>query len=778
MSAQLENASMTTSHRSNGARLVSADQRALPLRGTALYVTARGGVARVVLKQRFYNSYDVPLSVSYQVPLPQEAAVCGFAFEVAGRRVVGEVDTKEAARERFEDAILSGHTAALLEQDRSSLFEQAVGNVPAHTELVCELVVDQKLLWLADLGGWEWRFPTVVAPRYLGAEGQVADAERVSVEVLDGPLDARADVDLVIGDTLVGVPSSPTHALAAAGHEVRLRGAPLDRDLVFRWAVATHTTGVSLSSGRRAHDELSHGLITVVPPTIQARGDAVPRDLILLIDTSGSMGGEPLTQAQRVLTALVHSLSDRDQLEMIEFSSSARRWNRTAAPATDANRRKAAAWIAGLRASGATDMHTGILAALAPLRDEAQRQIVVITDGLIGFEWQIVGEILERLPRGSRVHTLGVGHGVNRSLTGPAARAGGGVELICAPGEDAEPIAQRLLARTNAPLVVDLALSGTALVQEAPARLPDLFGGAPALVSVSLRPEGGSLMVRGRTAIGSFEHTLFVPAHEPGTGEERMAGLWAREHVEDLEAQRAASTERAPLDAAIERIGLAYQIATRMTSWVAVSDQPDVDPTEPTRQVRMPHALAAGLSAEGVGLRAAAPLGSQMRTQAIDFSDYTPAPAAPRMTRTRAGSARFKTRSAFERPMAEAGEADDFFMSMDEGSEPMSLAAPAGPDRGEPVTRWRGRIRRLRGRTLIVEIDVPVSMVWTRGKLVTLVWPDGTRVEATISRLRSTRSGQLKAGQSVRLVVKLPSELASAPAMLFLQADDIEVELS
>src|SRR6185312_13456569 len=133
-------------NQSTGGRLVTVDGRTLPLRGTSVRAEAKNGVARVVVEQRFVNAFDEPLAVTYTMPLPADGAVSGYAFTIGERRVVGEVDRRQAARERFEEAIASGHTAALVEQERASLFTQELGNVPARAEIVAELVVDQKLV--------------------------------------------------------------------------------------------------------------------------------------------------------------------------------------------------------------------------------------------------------------------------------------------------------------------------------------------------------------------------------------------------------------------------------------------------------------------------------------------------------------------------------------------------------------------------------------------------------------------------------------------------------
>src|SRR5688500_685083 len=196
---------------SAGGRLVAPDGRELPLRSTTLRSEARAGLARTVVEQHFINPEREALSVSYKLPLPADGAVSGFAFELAGERVVGKIETRGFAREQYEEALFEGRTAALLEEERSSLFSQEVGNIPAGGELRIEVVVDHPLKWLAE-GSWQWRFPTVVAPRYLGAPGSVVDAERLEVDIASTPLSVHARLELEIRDTLAeeGKPTSPS----------------------------------------------------------------------------------------------------------------------------------------------------------------------------------------------------------------------------------------------------------------------------------------------------------------------------------------------------------------------------------------------------------------------------------------------------------------------------------------------------------------------------------------------------------------------------------------
>jgi Ca-activated chloride channel family protein len=776
-------------HESSGGRLVAADGKTLPLKSAALRADARGGLARSTLIQRFANPHSEPLAVTYTLPLPADGAVSGFAFEVAGKRIVGEIDRKAVARERFERAIVEGRTAAILDHERSSIFTQELGNVPPGAEVLCEIVVDHPLVWRVE-GCWEWRFPTVVAPRYLGAAGRVPDAPRITVDVADAPLPILATFSLRIRDRFVGSarPESPSHRIVARDGDVDTtvelsdeKGAALDRDVVVRWAVALPKVGVGLDVARLAtgkHGDAAFGLVTIVPPSPANALPKVPRDLIVLLDTSGSMSGEPLDQARRVVLALVDTLDDADSLEMIEFSSAPRRWKRGAVKASAKARKEALDWLARLSAGGGTEMRSGILEALSPLSRESQRQVVLVTDGLIGSETEVVGTLLDKLPPGVRFHTVGVGSGVNRSLTSPAARAGRGLEVIIGIGEDPERAAAALVARTATPQVVDLQISGSAVEESAPERAPDLFTGAPTRISVRLKADGGELIARGRTANGEWVERIQVPPTAAASGNGALPALFAREQVEDLEARVAAGGEAKELDARIERLGIDFQISTRLTSWVAVTKDVTVDPQAPTRHERVPQMLPYGMSVEGLGLRGgmpppmAAPAG--MFHAASAAAPMKKEKAAFGMTRQRLTLAGKGGGAPPAPPKSPARDMkDDLSASLDELGEqeeeaPADLSKLIAPR--EPIAKPAPR-RTLAGKRLhlqkghwVFTFQLDAAAAWDPSQRVTVQFADGSGAQVEIDATQSTRGGMLEAGIVVRVAVHVsgavePSEL-------------------
>jgi Ca-activated chloride channel family protein len=757
----------------------------LPLTHVDIQVCAVAGIARVECVQRFRNDSDLPLRVTYSLPLPADAAVSSFEFQVGERRIVGEVDRREAARERFEEALIEGKTAALLEQERSSLFTQELGNIPPRAEIVAKVTLDQPLPWTLD-AGWEWRFPTTVLPRFLGEPERVADASRVAQVMLEGPGSPRATLCFETSDVGVGRRLSASHPVNVREHGSGLRcelaensGVPLDRDLVVRFRPEAPAVGARLSAGefRSRGDgvEECFGLLQLVPP--ERALPSVARDAIVLLDTSGSMSGQPLDQARRVVLAFLDTLRDGDSLELIEFSNAARRWRKSAAPATRENLADARKWLAALRADGGTEMTSALEEALTPLRADAQRQVVLVTDGAIGFEQEVLAMLCTKLPVGSRLHTVGVGSAVNRSLTQPAARAGRGVEVLVSLDDDVERAAKRLVARTEAPALVDLTLEGDALVEHAPARLPDLFRAAPVGLAVKLKREG-KVRVRGRLATGEWwQDEVEVGTLDDATG--RVAAtLFARERIEDLELDVAAGADASKNEARIEAVALAFQIASRKTSWVAVNEEPGVDPGAPTRRVRMPHALPHGVSVEGLGLRAP----GMLRSRGMLRLSFGSAPARGRAPAPRAPAAAAppaQARSSSSAPPSKLDRVAEFFgLKRDRSTPPQS--SPEQHTWGEPAAATRelvGKLTLRKQRAIVVEVELgDFEFTFELPSKVKLGYKDGTMLDAEFVAAKSTRPGPLSRGSTLRLWLATEVDLPSAP-LLWVRVEHPDFEL-
>lgn len=665
---------------SSGAELVTSDGRVLALVSAHLRGEAQGGIARLVLEQRFENPFDEILKVTYRMPLPADGAISGYEFAIGERVVKGVIDKKRQARERFERALVEGRTAALLEQERADIFTQQIGNIPPHAAIVARITVDQRLVWLPE-GEWELRFPTVIGPRYIGSADTAEDVRATHVKVTDRPLSATIQIELAIRDTIVAgaMPSSPSHALTRRpdGIVELHAGSRLDRDIVVRWPVANAAPGLSLAAARPDSGDDAYALLTIVPPAMEAKPVAVPRDLIVLLDTSGSMSGGPLDKAKQVVAMLIDSLDEHDRLELIEFSNRPRRYRDEPVLATGRAKQAAIEWVRSRVASGGTEMRAGVIEALATLRVGAQRQVVVVTDGYVGGERQILEALHRRLPASCRLHVLGVGSAVNRSIASALARAGRGTEVIVGLDEDAERGAKRLLDRTKSPILTNVEISGSAVLRHAPAKVPDVFAGSPLVCALAIRPEGGEILVRGQLARDTWEQRITVAPLSPGEGNGAIVQLYGRERVADVEANAMFES----VDGEIEDLGLAFQIATRLTSWVAIDEvRCEIGST---REQVIPQELPYGTTASAFGLRAGAPaMSTRARVRGATFTQ------APKEIAREEGAAGYGPPAAAPmRPLAELARAGQVFESEEPTGEIAYAAAP-GPSlsaREEPA---------------------------------------------------------------------------------------------
>ena len=620
--------------------LVAVDGRTYPLKSAAISARAGAGVAAATLVQEFENPYAEPLEAIYTLPLPADGVVVGYAIQVGERRIVGEIEVREKASHRYAEALAAGRTAGLLQQERADTFTQHVGNIPAGVAVRVELQVVQPLAFVRADGAapeWEWRFPTVVGPRYLGVEGRIPDAGQLEPpRAAHGGTPARVTLALEIADGPAEeiAPHSPSHALReadVAGSALAASATPspatltladaahLDRDLIVRWKAAAAEPGVRLAAGPGLPgDPGRYAVLTITPPA--APRVRVPRSLAILIDASGSMSGRPIEHARAVTIALLDGLGTGDRFEITAFASQPTRLTAGLVEATPEAVAAARGRVCQLSAGGGTEMLRAIEQALAPTGADEQRQVVLLTDGEVGFESEVVGKVLRDLPAASRVHVVGVGSAPNRTLTRGLSRAGRGLELLIPLADDPAGAAARLRAATEAPVLVNVVASGSAVVGVAPERACDVYAGRPLTLLLELRAEGGTVELSGTQAgaVEPWRWSAAVPdagAADPAATAAAASAhaataipagaLHGRERIEDLEMRLAAagsgSSEVRGLEDEIEAAGLRHRIVSRRTSMVAISEEPTVDPQAPRRRVRLAVELPEEVSAEGTG---------------------------------------------------------------------------------------------------------------------------------------------------------------------------------
>lgn len=607
-------------------KAVAAPRLAQTVRLDIAGVVARGTVAQV-----FRNDSPHWVEGEYRFPLPDGAAVDDLTIRVADRVVAGEIQPREEAKQTYETAKREGRTAALLDENRPNLFSLKLANIAPGEAIAVELGFQASVT--RDGDAFSFKMPLVAAPRYLpemnlaaidhpalraAIAKQLEDAERLGFPIdlsrqsnptaLEVALDAGADLATL---------ESPSHDLVVSrdGEKyrigLRLGAEPADRDMVLRWQTEREAMpGAALFHERIG--ETDYLLAMIRPPEAEAaRAVARPRDVTFVIDSSGSMYGEAMNAAQLALAEAIVGLTPADRFDVIDFDDDYQALFGSTRPAERAAKEAAIRFAARLEADGGTEMRGPLRAALATGTDgEALRQIVFLTDGLVGNEDELFGMIGANL-RDARLFTVGLGPAPNGWFMRKAAELGAGQNLSIATVAEAGPRMKAFYEEISVPVVTDLMLDTSGEAEVYPARLPDLYGARALLVPVAIENWDGRLSLSGTLDGKPWTVTLTESDLRPAAG---IAKLWAERKVEDLmDSIRRGEVTEDEGRAAVLEVALPHKIATRYTSFVAVDREvrrPEDAPSErgvvPNNQPQgMNAAMVAGpAGADGWMLRA------------------------------------------------------------------------------------------------------------------------------------------------------------------------------
>jgi Ca-activated chloride channel family protein len=613
-----------------GLGALSTDRGNLPLDSVDVHASITGLAAGVEVVQGFRNPFDVPLEATYIFPLPDRAAVTALRMEADDRVIEGTLKERGQARQDYSAAIAAGKRAALAEEDRPDVFTMQMGNILPGERVTIRLALTQPLPHESSSTA-TFRFPLVVAPRYIpgaplddAAAGAgvaedteaVPDASRISPPVLlpGFPNPVRLAISADIDPS--GLPLTEIHsALHVVTEEsdgdrttVRLRpGERLDRDFILRLGFAPQESAALSLVPDENGDEGTFSL-TVLPS-----GDARPRprDVVLILDRSGSMHGWKMVAARRAAARIVDTLRDEDRFAVLSFDTVVERprdLGSGLAPGTDRNRFRAVEHLAALDARGGTEMLTPLDEACRLVAgSESDRVVVLITDGQVGNEDQILAHLAPRL-QGVRVHTVGIDRAVNAGFLNRLAAIGQGRCELVESEDRLDEAMDQIHHRIGAPVATGLSLraEGLEIVPDsvAPARLGALFPGVPLVIAGRFRgAPTGSVTVQGTASDGTTWRQ-----QAPGTLARNPAAtaIWARAHLRDLE-DRYTVGGPPELEQRIVETSLRFGVLCRFTAFVAVDSRVVTDSSAP-HQVVQPVEVPDGWAAPAPSYGAASPL--------------------------------------------------------------------------------------------------------------------------------------------------------------------------
>lgn len=589
-----------------------------PRLGSDFDIAVSGPTARGRLTQHFVNPTEGWVEAVYVFPLPETAAVDTMKMVIGQRIIVGRIAERKQAKIIYEKAKRAGKKASLIEQERPNIFTQSVANIGPGESIVIQLEYQQTVKQSEK--EFSLRVPLVVAPRYnpkpivqtvdftsrdgagegvgnesgwVDALDPVPDRDRISPPVLDPSehapvnpvtLKIRLEAGFELGEVKSHHHAIESEQTGKGGRIITLAtgAVPANRDFELTWSgKSSKTPAVGLFHEKVGEDD--YVLAFVTPPVeasdaAQDTAGAKPRrEVVFVIDTSGSMGGTSIVQARESLLFGLKRLGPDDRFNVIEFNSQFSSLFPDTVEASAANVGQAERFVGGLQANGGTEMLQPMLAALkdsGAADGSFLRQVVFLTDGAIGNERQLFEAIGSNRGR-SRVFMVGIGSAPNSHVMNRAAEIGRGTFTHIGSQAQVGERMRGLFAKLENPVVTGLQAkfageSGQADVT--PGQLSDLYKGEPLVVVAKVNGLAGAMEIDGMIGNQPWQVSLPLKGAAPAPG---ISKIWARRKIADAEVDLLLGrVGREDADARILELALGHSLVSRLTSLVAVDDTP------------------------------------------------------------------------------------------------------------------------------------------------------------------------------------------------------------
>jgi len=623
--------------------IINGKKLSFPSLKTDINVGIKGDLATVKVTQTFNNSMDIPINATYLFPLNKDSAVYGMTMYVGDEIIEAKINKIEKAKKIFKKAKKEGKSAALLVQHRPNMFTHNIANLMPDLPIKVELKYVQTIPRVD--GDYELLVPLVVGPRY-----QPSDSGK-SPEIIDdgvniGSQEIRSDRQfgkweieklpqypsvrgLNIPDTInkervsinikldSSVPIlhaySKTHKLNIEGEKsykniTLAKGRVIDNsDFVFRY----NLSGVSTQSGFLTHRDERGGFFSMLiePPINPEKNDITPREMVFVLDTSGSMSGMPIAASKVFMKHALNNLRETDYFRIIQFSSNAKEYTSSPVIANLANIKAAIEYVNSMYASGGTEMNYAIDQAFSmkPMKNTL-RLVTFLTDGYIGNEASILGRANEKIGD-ARIYVFGIGSSVNRYLISEMARVGRGFARIIDPTEDPKEAAQDLAKRIQSPVLTDISVDwGDINVKDViPERIPDLFTGD------SIRIQGkfigsGSKIITVNGLVNGRGASIPMKVKLDDSKGEAIPLIWARQKIAEYMRKLTKVNRNSDkinynkIKQKITQLGLEYSLVTKWTSFVAVSNMIYNKKPESAKSSQVPLPKVKGVTSKAYGV--------------------------------------------------------------------------------------------------------------------------------------------------------------------------------
>jgi len=592
-------------------------QLPFPLKHTEVKANIAGNLSRVEVIQQFENPFEDPLEATYVFPLPDEAAVDEMEIKIGDRLIKGNIKKRQEAQQIYQQAKQEGRTAGLLEQQRDNVFTQSLANIKPGERIDVIIRYTDSLKF--EGGDYEFVFPMVVGPRYIpgtpldaaGNTDQVPDAAKITPPVVPPGTRSAHDIAVTV-EINAGMPVSQVYSnshkirTATNGETITVQLGEEDtipnNDFILRYRVAGDTTKATILT--QTDSRGGHFALYLIPALKYRTDEIVPKDVVFLMDTSGSQRGAPLLQSQKLMRRFINGLNPDDTFTIIDFATTTTRLSEEPLPNTEKNRARALRYINSLNAGGGTQMLNGIREVLKfPSSSGGRlRSIVMLTDGYIGNEKAVLAEVQSKLKPGNRLYGFGVGSSVNRFLIDRLAEVGRGIARVVRHDEPIDEVTEKFFQQINNPVLTQIEVQwkgGGKSPDIYPQRVPDLFAEQPlVLFGRKENAAAGELQITGIAAGGETYQQKFKIDFAEG-GNVAVAQLWGRQRIKDLTNQMFDYEKKSKVEAVTDT-ALTYQLLSEYTAFVAVSEEVRVEPGGKRVSVEVPVEMPEGVSYEGI----------------------------------------------------------------------------------------------------------------------------------------------------------------------------------
>jgi len=591
--------------------VTNMENTVLPLKYTEVKADITGMLADVKVTQKFQNELSENIEAVYMFPLSSGSAVQEFEIVIGERVIKSVVKERKEARRTYEKAKQAGKKAGLLEQERPDIFTVSVANIEPGQDILVNIRYYETIKY--EDTEYEFVFPMAITPRYAGKDSKGVPESlegKISPPILPPAKDGGREVKIFI-NLDAGFPtgeiSSPTHSISVREKDggkkeiefAKEKEIP-NKDFVMKYA----STGEKMERALAFYREEGKAgtfMLHLTPKMDYGPEEMVKREMIFVLDRSGSMGGEPIKQAKSALKDCLRTLRGGDFFSVITFDDTLECFSEKSLEFNEENLEKADRFIDDIDARGGTEILSALKKAFQmPETKDCLRQIVFLTDGAVWGEEESLKEINKNLGK-SRVFTFGIGPCVNRYFLSKLALLGRGTCYFITDVRQIKEEIEAFSKQVSCPILSDLALEmeDANIFDIYPDPVPDVYFGQ-VLCLLGRFHSSGKVKGRltGRTGQGNFEEEFTVELPEKENTHPVIETIWARKHIDVLlDLQRREPQKKAEIRDEIIGIGLKYHLMSPYTSLVAVEEgeeDKNKDKKEPVK-IDVPQILPEGL---------------------------------------------------------------------------------------------------------------------------------------------------------------------------------------